>query len=301
VPVHDALTGPDALHPAAFVSATDPALDPANYVGALKWWVDTAGAGPVLKYRDPTNTAWVAVTTTDHGALGGLGDDDHPQYLKLTLVDAKGDLLVATAADTLTRLAVGSIDHVLTVDPSAAAGVVWRAPIPTLVNPMTAPADLIVGGTGGAPTRLASGSAGQVLSVAAGVLTWVTPASAATDLGGIGFTFGDGASAIVAASEPAQWVEVPFDCTITGATLIADVAGSVVVDLQVTDYAGWPADAGDSICASAKPTLAAAIKSQDTTLTGWTTGLTRGHYIRAVLDSAATVKRVVVSVAVEGV
>jgi len=44
-----------------------------------------------------------------------------------TIVDAKGDLIVATAADTVSRLAVGSNDQVLTADSSTATGLKWAA------------------------------------------------------------------------------------------------------------------------------------------------------------------------------
>ncbi len=46
-----------------------------------------------------------------------------------TIVDAKGDLIVATAADTVARLAVGGTNgHVLQVDSSTASGLKWDAP-----------------------------------------------------------------------------------------------------------------------------------------------------------------------------
>lgn len=45
-----------------------------------------------------------------------------------TVVNAKGDLLVATAADTVGRLAVGSNDQVLTADSAQASGVKWATP-----------------------------------------------------------------------------------------------------------------------------------------------------------------------------
>ena len=45
-----------------------------------------------------------------------------------SIVDAKGDLIAATAADTVSRLAVGTNNQVLTADSAAATGMKWATP-----------------------------------------------------------------------------------------------------------------------------------------------------------------------------
>jgi hypothetical protein len=45
-----------------------------------------------------------------------------------SIVDAKGDLIAATAADTVARLAVGSNNQVLVADSSTATGLKWATP-----------------------------------------------------------------------------------------------------------------------------------------------------------------------------
>jgi hypothetical protein len=59
-------------------------------------------------------------------STGRLGAGD--TAIQPTLLDAKGDLIVATAADTPARLAVGSTNQVLTVDSSTATGLKWATP-----------------------------------------------------------------------------------------------------------------------------------------------------------------------------
>lgn len=94
-------------------------------------------------------------------------------------------------------------------------------------------------------------------------------------------------------------IEIPFSCTAQGWTILADVSGSIVVDIWNDTYANYPATVADTITGSEKPTLSAASKNQDLTLTTWTTSLTRGNILRYNVDSASTVTRVTVVIRVK--
>lgn len=86
-------------------------------------------------------------------------------------------------------------------------------------------------------------------------------------------------------------IRFPFACTITGAYLLSEQVGSIVVDLWKDTYANFPPTVADTITASAKPTLSSADKSEDTTLTGWTVAVSAGDIIRVNVDSVSTLYR----------
>lgn len=87
---------------------------------------------------------------------------------------------------------------------------------------------------------------------------------------------------------------MPFyiDCQITSVELFADVSGSFVLDIYKDIRNNYPPNSGDSITASAPPTLTNAIRYQDTTLTGWTVDINRGDVLQFLVVSSSTVKQV---------
>lgn len=95
------------------------------------------------------------------------------------------------------------------------------------------------------------------------------------------------------------FLEIPFACGITQVTTLGDQTGSIVVDIWKCSYANFdiathPVDA-DSITAAAPPTIAAAVKAQDSTLTGWTKAITAGDILAFNVDSVTDIERVTIS------
>jgi hypothetical protein len=106
------------------------------------------------------------------------------------------------------------------------------------------------------------------------------------------FVIDGGGTAIAAGTK--GFIQVPFACTITAARLLADQAGSITVDIWKDSYANYPPTDADSITGAAPATLSADVKSEDTGLTGWTTGIASGDILGFHVDSASTVTRVTV-------
>jgi hypothetical protein len=91
------------------------------------------------KARDLANagTALTTVSATELGYLDGVTSAVQTQIdskigqstaINPTIVDAKGDIIAASAADTVSKLTVGANDTVLTADSSTATGLKWATP-----------------------------------------------------------------------------------------------------------------------------------------------------------------------------
>jgi len=74
---------------------------------------------------------------------------------------------------------------------------------------------------------------------------------------------------------------VPFNCQIEGWDLVADISGSITIDIWQDTYANFPPTVADTIVnTGTKPALSSAIKNTSSALTNWTTTLTKDKWLR---------------------
>lgn len=105
--------------------STDLVKDGATAIAALGQDIDTAfvdlkggTTGQVLAKASNTDLDYTWVAQDDSNAIQNA------------IVDAKGDLIAATANDTPARLGVGTNGQVLTADSTASTGLAWATPTP---------------------------------------------------------------------------------------------------------------------------------------------------------------------------
>jgi len=109
--------------------------------------------------------------------------------------------------------------------------------------------------------------------------------------GSIAAAFSGGTANIAVGTQ--AWVYVPYNCTVTGWTILADRAASapavgtntMTVDIWKSTYADYPPTAADKISGSESPYLSATLlfqmkKNQDTSLSTWsTTSISAGDVV----------------------
>jgi len=111
-----------------------------------------------------------------------------------------------------------------------------------------------------------------------------------SNVGAIGIIIDGGGVAVSTGIKGSLYIPAAY--TITAVTLLAAPAGAIVIDIWKQAYADYPPENAQSITASAPPTITAtADKSQDTTLSGWTTAIAAGDTLRFNVDSVDTIER----------
>jgi hypothetical protein len=100
--------------------STDLVKDGATAIAALGQDIDTA----LIDLKGGTTGQVLAKASNTDLDYSWVAQDDS-NAIQNAIVDAKGDLIGATAADTPARLAVGTNGQVLTADSTAATGLAW--------------------------------------------------------------------------------------------------------------------------------------------------------------------------------
>lgn len=185
----------------------------------------------------------VAVTETNVTEILLAEFDVQHLAIEKAILDAKGDGIFASAADTPARLPVGTDGQVLTAASGESAGVKWA------------------NASGGDPSCLVILDGGGA----------AVPTGVALD------------------------IVMPAAMNVKSHTMVANQSGSIVLDIWKCSYAQFDNSThpvvGDSITASAKPTISSAHKAQDTTLSGWTKGVSQYDIWRINVDSVTSIQR----------
>lgn len=95
-------------------------------------------------------------------------------------------------------------------------------------------------------------------------------------------------TAIVAGATNVVYVSCPVVGTIQGVKVVTSGgAGSCVLDVWKIPFTSFPPSSGNSITASAKPTISAGTTYSDFTLTGWNRTINAGDVLAFVINSAS--------------
>ena len=102
---------------------------------------------------------------------------DNAEGTKTKAVDAKGDLIVGTAADTAARLAVGTNGHLLTAASGEATGLKYA--LDPVIDLVTTKGDIVAATAADTLTRLGVGANGTLLTADSSEATGLKWAAAA--------------------------------------------------------------------------------------------------------------------------
>jgi hypothetical protein len=159
------------------------------------------------------------------------------------------------------------------------SGALVFATSPTLVTPILGtPSSGTLTNCTGLP--ISTGVSGLGTGVATMLASNTAPTVA------LGFIIDGGGSTITTGNK--RGIYIPFACTITSWNIGLDQSGSIVIDIWSRANASYPPTSGQTITASAKPTVTTATNASSSTLTSWTTAIPAGNWLFFNVDSVTS-------------
>ena len=235
----------------------------------------STGSGAVVLNVSPTFSGTITASNINASALT-LGSALGTSYggTGLTGFTAANNAIYSTSSSALTA---GTL-------PIAAGGTGLTA------TPSNGQID-IGNGTGFTRTTLTGGT-GVTVTNASGSVTISTTGQVV----GVEYVIDGGGSAITTGFK--GYLYIPFGCTLTAWTLLADTTGSITVDITNDSYANYGTNTS-MVGTGTKPNISSATKGQQTSITGWTTtSISAGNVVGFNVTAATTVTRVTVALTV---
>ena len=196
-----------------------------------------------LTVTDPT--ADRTITLPDSTGTVAL-TSDLSSYIPLSTFDTKGDLLVASADNTVAKLAVGTNGYILTANSSATNGVEWAA------APISLPSQ--------------TGNSGKYLTTDGTTASWATIAADIESVtAGTGLTGGGSSGAVTVSLDTTSIYVVPSQTGNSGKYLTTN--GTVSSWATVSSYSA-PTLGSTSIASGATVTTIAGLTLSNATLSG---------------------------------
>lgn len=168
------------------VSVQGPPGPPGEVVGGISPLMINAKGDLIVGTANDTVAVHAAgfngqILTVDTATATGLKWITQQQAsagILASIVDAKGDIIVATGNDSVMRLGIGANGQTLIADSAATGGMRWSTPAsPLLASVIDAKGDLLVGSANDTYVRVPVGADGQALtadSTAPSGVRWTT-------------------------------------------------------------------------------------------------------------------------------
>ena len=197
-------------------------------------WIDSDDeVASVTSITDSTSTtsSTVAASATAVKSAYDLANAAVPK----SLVDVKGDLIAATAADTVARLPVGTNNYVLTADSAEATGLKWAAPATGTVTSVTGTAPIASSGGATPAISIAAATTSVVGAVQLSDSTSTTSSVLAATPTAVKAAFDEGAGKVSSVTGTSP---IASSGGTTPAISIADATTSVKGAVQLEDSTG---------------------------------------------------------------